>query len=138
MMREAQKMMQDPSFQAHMQQLMQGQPMQQALQQTKETMADPKKLHEFEEKAKRAIADGEKELQELEMEKASKGKEQRVEDSSNEDHNEKTSVSNKSAGTAIAVTTSVNAPNNHTHNNVDDDDAVLLENIPDIPALNLN
>jgi hypothetical protein len=137
MMREAQKMMRDPSFQAHMQQLMQGQPMQQALQQTKETMADPKKLHEIEEKAKRAIADGEKELLELEMNKASKGKEQQVEDSSNVDHNGKTSVSNKSAGTAIAATTSVNATNNHIHTNVADD-AVLLEDIPDIPALNLN
>jgi hypothetical protein len=101
-------------------------------------MADPKKLHELEEKAKRAIADGEKELQELEMNKASKGKEQRVEDSSNVDQNGKMRVSNKSAGTTIAATTtSVDAANNLIHNNVNDD-AVLLEDIPDIPAFNLN
>ena len=66
MVREAQKMMQDPNFQKQMQQMMQQQGFQQAMAKTKESMADPDKLKEMEEKAQKAIEDGNKALEEYE------------------------------------------------------------------------
>lgn len=65
MMREAQKMMNDPAFQASMEKLMSQQGMQQALKKTKKQLSDPKKAAELEVKAKKAIAEGEKELEKL-------------------------------------------------------------------------
>ena len=69
MMREAQKMMNDPAFQSSMEKLMAQQGMQQALKKTKKQMSDPKKAAELEAKAKKAIAEGEKELEKLNEQK---------------------------------------------------------------------
>lgn len=116
MMREAQKMMQDPSFQAYMKQMMEGQQMQQAIKQTKQTLADPKKMQELEEKTLKAVAEGEKELAELEKKKASAPEKTDVADSGYE---------------------CVKAESSEKDEGNDANDAVL-EDIPDIPALNLN
>jgi len=72
MMREAQKMMQDPAFQAQMKQMMAGN-LGQAMQQTKQAMQDPAKVKEMEEKAQAAITEGNKELERLEKERQEKG-----------------------------------------------------------------
>jgi hypothetical protein len=72
MMREAQKMMADPNFQANMEKMMKGGGVQQAMQQTERDMKDPTKLKAMEEKAEKAISDGNKELEDLENLKAAK------------------------------------------------------------------
>jgi alpha-galactosidase/6-phospho-beta-glucosidase family protein len=116
MMREAQKMMQDPSFQAYMKQLMEGQQMQQAITQTKQTLADPNKMKELEEKTMKAVAEGEKELGELEKKKTAAVQQRDVavdmKESDKTDSKEKNEFIGKNDG--------------------------VLEDIPDIPALNLN
>jgi hypothetical protein len=66
MMREAQKMMQSPEFQAHMKKMTENPNFQKAMQGTKELMKDPNKVAEMEAKVKAALADGEKKLAELE------------------------------------------------------------------------
>ena len=145
MMREAQRMMQDPQFQLQMQQMMQQQNMQQAIQTTKQTISDPHKLKQLELKTKLALADGEKKLAALETEQQRKlrepsqgddhknaddtkilptkdviesSKDYAVDDDDNHD-------TEKNDATAI-----VNDDNNHAEE--DDDD------IPDMPALSLN
>jgi hypothetical protein len=69
MMKEAQQMMQDPSFQANMKQMMDGQGFQQAMAKTKTDLKDPEKLLEMEAKAVNAIKEGNKELEEMETKK---------------------------------------------------------------------
>jgi hypothetical protein len=64
MMKEAQEMMADPNFQSNMKQMMQGQGFQQAMSQTNTDLQDPVKLKAMEEKAEKAIAEGNKELEE--------------------------------------------------------------------------
>lgn len=66
MMKEAQKLQQDPNFQRHMEQMMKQSQFQTAIAQTKENMKDPKKALEMEEEAKKAIEEGNKELEEYE------------------------------------------------------------------------
>jgi cell division protein YceG involved in septum cleavage len=116
MMREAQKMMQDPSFQTYMKQMMEGQQMQQAIKQTKQTMADPNKMKELEEKTMKAVAEGEKELAELEKKKTA-------------------AVQQPEGGDD--VTESYKTDSNEKEESISKNDEVL-EDIPDIPALNLN
>lgn len=65
-MREAQKMMQDPAFQAHMKKVMANSGFQQSMKKAQTAMKDPKKLKEMEAKAEAAIADGNKQLEEVE------------------------------------------------------------------------
>ena len=66
MMREAQKMMQDPNFQAYMKQIMQSNAFQGAMKKTKESMDDPEKRKEMEEMVKQKLEAGEKELKKAE------------------------------------------------------------------------
>ena len=66
MMREAQKMMQDPAFQAHMDKVMKSSNFKQAMKKTEEHLKDPKKAKELEEKTKAAIQEGNKLLDERE------------------------------------------------------------------------
>jgi hypothetical protein len=135
MMREAQRMMQDPQFQLQMQNMMKQQKMQNAIQATKQTISDPHKLKQLELKTKLALADGEKKLAELEKVQQKKNKPQQhsVETGmKSDDVNDQTSHSetddknrndppNDSNDTTIANTTE----------HLDDD-------IPDLPALSLN
>lgn len=107
-MREAQKMMQDPSFQAYMKQMMEGQQMQQAIKQTKQTLTDPNKMKELEEKTMKAVAEGEKELAELQKKKA-----------------------------AVIQEPESEKKNSSGKDSISKNDDVL-EDIPDIPAFNLN
>lgn len=81
MVREAQKMMQDPQFQAYMRQMMAQPQFKTAMTQTKEAMKDPEKLKEMEEKAKAAIDEGNKALEEMEAKK----KEGKTEETEKED-----------------------------------------------------
>ena len=73
MMREAQKLMKDPAFQAQCRKMMQGGAFQNAMQQTKQDMKDPEKVKAMEEKTKKAIEEGEKELAALRAAKEAKG-----------------------------------------------------------------
>lgn len=120
MMREAQKMMEDPAFQSHMDKLMGQKGMKQALKKTKKQMSDPKKAAELEAKAKMAIAEGEKELDKLsEQKKASESKPgandaERKESAAGDDPKQSSDVDLKSTATAEQ------------------------DKMPDIPALNLN
>jgi phage terminase large subunit GpA-like protein len=66
MMKEAQEMMADPNFQNNMKQMMQGQGFQEAMSQTNTDLQDPVKLKAMEEKAEKAIEEGNKELEEQE------------------------------------------------------------------------
>lgn len=121
MMREAQKMMQDPAFQAHMKKLMSQQGMQQALQKTQTEMADPKKVAELEAKAKKAIADGEKELAKLDRDKdALREKDGKKYDEKKKEGDEQKPLQKSEEDAKPATVTE------------DQDD------MPDIPALNLN
>ena len=121
-MREAQKMMEDPAFQAHMDKLMGQKGMKQALKKTKKQMSDPKKAAELEAKAKMAIAEGEKELDKLnEQKKASESKPsandaERKEDAAGDDPKQSSDVDLKPTATATAE----------------------QDEMPHIPALNLN
>jgi hypothetical protein len=68
MMKEAQKMMADPAFQAHCQKLMAGPQFQQAMTQLKGDLTDPAKVKALEEKTKTAIQKGQAELEQLQKE----------------------------------------------------------------------
>jgi hypothetical protein len=134
MMREAQRMMQDPNFQLYMKQVISQQKMQQAIQTTKETIADRQKLQQLEMKTKLAIKDGEKKLKEIE-------KQQLQNDTKTETTNGDT------------INGSSNADSITVHNNNDElkpsvvssngmiSETVLLsddDDIPTMPVLNLN
>jgi hypothetical protein len=69
MMKEAQSMMEDPNFQANMKQMMSGQGFQEAMSQTNTDLQDPVKLKAMEEKAEKAIAEGNVELEEQEKQR---------------------------------------------------------------------
>jgi hypothetical protein len=85
MMREAKKMMEDPAFQAHCRQLMEGQRFQQAMTQVKTDLADPAKAKELEEKTKVAIQKGEEELEQLQKQiEESAKKDEPLEDKNNQ------------------------------------------------------
>ena len=56
MMREAQKMMQDPQFQDYMRQMMAAPQFQTAMKQTQDAMKDPEKVKEMEETIRRGVA----------------------------------------------------------------------------------
>ena len=62
MMREAQKMMQDPQFQEYMKQISSSANFQGAMKKTKESMDDPEKRKEMEAMVKQKLEEGEKEL----------------------------------------------------------------------------
>jgi len=66
MMREAQKMMQDPQFQAYMKQITSSAAFQGAMKKTKDTMEDPEKRKEMEDMVKQKLEEGEKELKKAE------------------------------------------------------------------------
>lgn len=81
MMREAQKMMQDPAFQAHMKKISESAQFQQSIKRTKEVMKDPKKMQEMQKNVEKRVAEGQKQLEELEKkEKAEKVKAEETED----------------------------------------------------------
>ena len=116
MMREAQKLMQDPAFQAQMKQMMAGAGFQQAMKKTKEEMKDPKKMAEMERKAQEAIAEGNKQLEEVEKlrkAKAEKG----------DDDDDKKPAADEKKETKEEETT---------------EDKKEEEEVPDIPSLSLN
>lgn len=66
MMREAQKMMQDPQFQEYMKKITSSAKFQGAMKKTKDTYADPEKKKEMEEMVKQKLEEGEKELKKAE------------------------------------------------------------------------
>lgn len=68
-MKEAQSMMEDPSFKANMKKMMSGQGFQEAMSQTNTDLQDPEKLKAMEEKAEKAIAEGNVELEEQEKQR---------------------------------------------------------------------
>lgn len=109
MMREAQKLMNDPAFQTQMRQMMQSAGFQQAISQTQEAMQDPEKVKEMEEKAQKALEEGSKQLDEIErLRKEKKGNnDDKIEDDKKDDQK------------PVAM--------------VDQQD-----DIPDMPSLNLN
>ena len=72
MMKEAQKLMQDPAFQAHMKKMMESSGFQTHMKKQAEAMKDPKKLKEMERKAQAAIKDGEEQLKRMEADRDDK------------------------------------------------------------------
>lgn len=70
MMREAQKMMADPTFQERMKQYTENDAFKQHMEKTKETLQDKDKVKELEEAMKGRIEEGEKELEELKKKSA--------------------------------------------------------------------
>ena len=148
MMREAQRMMQDPQFQLQMQQMMQQQKMQQAIQATKQTIADPHKLKQLELKTKLALADGEKKLAALEKEQQQKKKQESTKKDNGSDGDIKKAVQGDDVGDTTVLTdaedgklsgdhhdTDTDESNNH-HDNTELQEAE--DDIPDLPALSLN
>jgi uncharacterized membrane protein len=80
MMREAQKLMQDPAFQAHMKKMTQTAQFQQSIKRTKEIMKDPEKVKEMQKNMETRLAEGQKQLQELEeKDQQEQGKEKAIE-----------------------------------------------------------
>ena len=67
-MREAQKMMQDPQFQAYMKSVTQNAAFKGAMKKTNDTLKDPKKRKEVEEKMKKRMEEGEQELESIKKE----------------------------------------------------------------------
>ena len=120
MMREAQKMMQDPAFQAQMDKLMSQQGMKQALKKTKKDMADPKKVAELEAKARKAVEEGEKELEKLSKNQKALQKKLEVKDADRKEGAEAEDSEKSSGEDSKPAATG------------EQDD------MPDIPALNLN
>jgi len=118
-MREAQKMMQDPNFQAQMKKMLSQGGMQQALQQTKQDLSDPKKAKELEEKARKAVEEGEKELAKLEEQKKKGLRVEKGGEDKEEDADKTLEVDNDSKPPAALKTE-------------EEDD------MPDIPVLSLN
>ena len=70
MMREAQKMMADPTFQERMKQYTENDAFKKHMEKTKETLQDKEKVKELEEAMKGRIEEGEKELEELKKKSA--------------------------------------------------------------------
>jgi hypothetical protein len=121
MMREAQKMMNDPAFQQQMKQMMEQQNFQQAMASTKEKMADPTQLNEMERQAAAAIEEGNIALEEYEAARRKRITEQVA--LAKQKQLEEEEESKKSA--TVTDTTA-------TINTNDEDDMV------DMPVLNLN
>ena len=135
MMREAQKMMQDPQFKLQMQKIMQQQNMQNAIQTTKQTISDPHKLKQMELKTKLALADGEKKLAALEkqrQEEQKKSKSSSAKEDSTNDH-DKLSDNDANDNQKTSDATDLVGDGDDAILTLDDDD-----DIPDMPALNLN
>ena len=65
MMREAQKMMQDPAFQARMKQITENDQFKNSMENTKEMMKDKDKVKELEDSMKKRVEEGSKELEEF-------------------------------------------------------------------------
>jgi hypothetical protein len=122
MMREAKKMMQDPAFQAHCRQLMEGQGFQQAMTQVKTDLADPAKAKELEEKTKVAIQKGEEELEQLQKQVESAKQEGPLLEEMNKKGVEKQDTDSNDDYVKPAPDT-----------NVPD-----IPDMPDIPSLNIN
>mmetsp|Transcript_1404 Transcript_1404/g.1909 ORF Transcript_1404/g.1909 Transcript_1404/m.1909 type:complete len:93 (+) Transcript_1404:92-370(+) len=74
-MREAQKMMQDPAFQAHMKKVTENDSFKQSIAQTKKVMQDPKKMKEMEATMTEKLKEGQKQLEAAEKAAAEKAKE---------------------------------------------------------------
>ena len=110
-MREAQKLMQDPAFQAQMKKMTENPQFKAHMEKTKEVLKDPKKVKEMEAKMKVALEEGNKTLEEVEKKRAElKGKD--GEEGAKEEGDEDKKQAAKTE---------------------DDED-----DIPDIPSLNLN
>ncbi len=115
MVREAQKMMQDPAFQTQMRQMMSSSGVKKALKETKEVMNDPEKIKEMEAAAQKALEEGNKQLEALEKARKEKeGSSENIEKAEGDDCDQKV------AAKADAAT------------NEEEDE------VPDIPSLNLN
>ena len=69
MMREAQKLMQDPSFQAQMKQMTENPQFKEHMKKTQDVLKDPKKVKEMEDKMKAALEEGNKTLEEVEKQR---------------------------------------------------------------------
>ena len=129
MVREAQKLMADPNFQAYMNQMMASPQFQSAMSQTKQDLQDPAKAKEMEEKAKRALQEGDAELQryqEIQRQVAERRKEL-AKQKEQEQEQGKTETE-----------TNTDDNNNNNNNNKDDDKEDTVGDMPDIPALNIN
>lgn len=70
MMKAAQQMMQDPSFQANMKKMAETSQFQQSIKRTKDVMNDPKKMEEMQKKMESKLEEGTKQLEELEKKEA--------------------------------------------------------------------
>jgi hypothetical protein len=65
--------MEDPAFQAQMKSMMANPQFTKAMKQTKQALKDPEKVKELEDKAKKAIEEGNAALEEIEKQKAGEG-----------------------------------------------------------------
>jgi hypothetical protein len=65
--------MEDPAFQAQMKSMMANPQFTKAMKHTQDALKDPKKVKELEEKAKKAIEEGNAALEEIEKQKAGEG-----------------------------------------------------------------
>lgn len=140
MMREAQRMMQDPQFQLQMEQMMKQQNMQNAIRVTKQSISDPHKLKQLELKTKLALADGEKKLAEIEKQQQQQRKvQQESPDGENDDDDKKVlpkdddndDDTNKNDATVKVADESDTTAIVNDENNDEED-------IPEMPALSLN
>lgn len=127
MMREAQKMMQDPAFQAHMDKMMQNAGFQQAMNKTKDALSDPETAKQMEEKAQKAVEEGNALLE----------KRQRVIENlrkaqAEQEAKEKAEAAKKAGEESEEETTNKEEEDKKPAAEEEEDD------IPDIPALNLN
>ena len=134
MMREAQRMMQDPQFQLQMEQMMKQQNMQNAIRATKQTIADPHKLKQLELKTKLALADGEKKLAEIEKQQQRKVQQESPDDDDNDDNKippKEDDVDTNKNDATVKVDHQNNATTTENENNDE-------EVVPEMPALSLN
>jgi hypothetical protein len=130
MMREAQKMMQDPAFQAQCDKMMANDGFKQAMTKTKEDLKDPEKVKELEEKAQKAIAEGDKDLAVIEAELEAKRNsvaKQAVGASAPQINNKKKKKKKKKKKAVL-----------EKGEKDDDKEDEEQEEVPDIPSLNIN
>ncbi|KAL7551144.1 hypothetical protein ACHAWF_014344 [Thalassiosira exigua] len=77
MMREAQKMMNDPAFQERMKQYTENSEFKESMEKTQDMMKDKEKMKEMEESMKKRVEEGEKELEEFKKKSAALDEEEK-------------------------------------------------------------
>ena len=112
-MREAQKLMNDPQFQAQMKKMTESEGFKQHMKKSQDTLKDPKKLKELEEKMAKQLEEGNEQLKKYEAAEAEflakqKAKKENGEEEGEEDGDKKEAAEEE------------------------------VDDMPDIPSLNLN